>query len=218
MGLPACPNGMCQRGIGQQARAPLTRVIWNTCQWGTIHRYFPPVVVQNQVFSDFPNVAVNSQHLRTDGVAPAAGARFTTPTGGARFTTPTAGARFTTPTGEARVIIPTGEAGFTTPTGEARVIIPTGEARFTTPTAGARFTTPTGGARFTTPTGGARPTTPTGGARPITPTGGARFPQCCWREYLCTRTPAAYSESTVSTRRSDQPDHGQQKPRSSAAL
>ncbi len=40
MGLPACPNGMCQWGTGllTRARAPLTHVIWNTCQWGTLHR------------------------------------------------------------------------------------------------------------------------------------------------------------------------------------
>ena len=37
MGLPPCPNDMCQWGMGQQARAPLTRVIWSTSQSGTLH-------------------------------------------------------------------------------------------------------------------------------------------------------------------------------------
>ena len=40
MGQPVCPTDRCQWGMGQQARAPLTHVIWNTCQWGTLHWSF----------------------------------------------------------------------------------------------------------------------------------------------------------------------------------
>ncbi len=38
MGLLPCPIDTCQWGMGQQARARLTRVIWNTSQSGTLHR------------------------------------------------------------------------------------------------------------------------------------------------------------------------------------
>ncbi len=37
MGLPPCLIDTCQWGMGQQARARLTRVIWNTSQSGMLH-------------------------------------------------------------------------------------------------------------------------------------------------------------------------------------
>ncbi len=74
MGLPPCPNDMCQWGMGQQARAPLTHVIWNTSQSGTLHRIEECCTsLRNGRTLGFFFVARTPSYRKRNPVAPAAG-------------------------------------------------------------------------------------------------------------------------------------------------